>query len=76
MSERRCRICGCTQFNACRGGCWWVADDLCSNCKRDSSETKARRRYRAWLRLAEVAPDLTFRKYLTSPAYAEHRREA
>lgn len=33
MSERRCRICGCTQFNACPGGCWWVADDLCNTCK-------------------------------------------
>jgi hypothetical protein len=34
---------------------------------------KAKRRYHAWLRLSDTAPDLTFREYLTNPAYAEHR---
>lgn len=29
---RVCRICGCTQYNACPGGCYWVTDDLCSQC--------------------------------------------
>lgn len=29
---RKCRICGCTQFHACPGGCYWVTDDLCSQC--------------------------------------------
>lgn len=27
-----CRDCGCTDERACPGGCWWVADDLCSTC--------------------------------------------
>lgn len=33
-----CRVCGCTEDNACAGGCWWVQDpsgdlsDLCSAC--------------------------------------------
>lgn len=27
-----CRACGCTDDSACAGGCWWVADDLCSSC--------------------------------------------
>jgi len=31
-----CRVCGCTEFNACNVGlgdtCHWVADDLCSAC--------------------------------------------
>lgn len=27
-----CRVCGCTELAACPGGCWWVADDLCSRC--------------------------------------------
>lgn len=27
-----CRECGCTNFSACPGGCWWVEDDLCSAC--------------------------------------------
>lgn len=35
--EARCRVCGCTENNACPGGCWWVPDptlqgDLCSAC--------------------------------------------
>lgn len=28
----RCRICGCTDDNACPGGCSWAEDDLCSEC--------------------------------------------
>ena len=30
--ERKCRVCGCTQNNACPGGCYWVEEDLCSQC--------------------------------------------
>jgi len=33
---RICRICGCTQHNACSGGCYWVTDDLCSQCLKFS----------------------------------------
>lgn len=29
-----CRICGCTQTQACPGGCYWVEPDLCSACRR------------------------------------------
>jgi hypothetical protein len=32
---RRCRKCGCTEFNACLVDgvpCWWVEEDLCSAC--------------------------------------------
>lgn len=29
----RCRVCGCTDIQACEGGCWWVEPDLCSACK-------------------------------------------
>lgn len=32
FDERRCRVCGCTDDNACPGGCYWVEDDLCSTC--------------------------------------------
>lgn len=28
----RCRVCGCTQEQGCREGCWWVEEDLCSAC--------------------------------------------
>lgn len=27
-----CEGCGCTEDNACEGGCWWVAPRLCSQC--------------------------------------------
>lgn len=30
--ERTCRVCGCSQFDACPGGCYWVEADLCSRC--------------------------------------------
>jgi hypothetical protein len=29
--DRACRICGCTEYTPCRGGCSWVEEDLCSN---------------------------------------------
>lgn len=29
---RSCRECGCDEFHACPGGCWWVEPDLCSAC--------------------------------------------
>lgn len=31
-APRSCRVCGCTDGLACRGGCSWVASDLCSAC--------------------------------------------
>lgn len=27
-----CAICGCTNDNACEGGCYWVYPNLCSAC--------------------------------------------
>jgi hypothetical protein len=29
---RRCRVCACTDTQACQGGCHWVDVDLCSSC--------------------------------------------
>ena len=29
---RQCRACGCTETDACPGGCSWVELDLCSSC--------------------------------------------
>ncbi|MBQ6274451.1 MAG: hypothetical protein IJK63_09535 [Oscillospiraceae bacterium] len=32
-AQRRCRVCGCTDDNACMPhSCYWVEDDLCSEC--------------------------------------------
>lgn len=28
----RCRVCGCTEADACLHGCCWVEEDLCSVC--------------------------------------------
>ena len=33
---RTCRVCGCTDDNACIGfvsACYWIEPDLCSNCR-------------------------------------------
>lgn len=30
---RKCRVCGCTDDHACPGGCYWVEEDLCSQCE-------------------------------------------
>ena len=30
-----CRHCGCTEFDACDGGCFWVAPGLCSACSAE-----------------------------------------
>ena len=32
LDAPRCRVCGCTDDNACPGGCYWVEEDLCSEC--------------------------------------------
>jgi hypothetical protein len=29
---QQCRQCGCSNFSSCERVCWWVDDDLCSNC--------------------------------------------
>ena len=40
VAEGQCRLCGCTDERACPGGCWWVADDLCSSCWRVLTPTQ------------------------------------
>lgn len=35
---RRCRECGCTDLQACAGGCWWVGPDLCSTCEKKTPQ--------------------------------------
>lgn len=32
--EPQCRVCGCTELEACHGGCHWTAADLCSRCAK------------------------------------------
>lgn len=40
---KKCYICGCTNDNACPGGCVWVESspvDLCTSCQRKAKEGK------------------------------------
>ncbi|MEW9124336.1 MAG: hypothetical protein AB2421_16615 [Thermotaleaceae bacterium] len=34
--RQKCRICGCTWYTPCEGGCYWVEEDLCSACVEKS----------------------------------------
>lgn len=41
---QECRICGCTDLNACvtiNGPCYWIVDGLCSACVDDRLESPA-----------------------------------
>ena len=40
MDEPRCRVCGCTEERPCPGGCYWVADDLCSRCAAEIDDRR------------------------------------
>lgn len=37
-----CRVCGCTDDNACEGGCYWVEENLCSACADKAAIPSAR----------------------------------
>lgn len=39
-SEQQCRVCGCTDSNACLEGCEWIELDLCSNCFTAAQELR------------------------------------
>jgi len=30
--EQKCRVCGCTELDACPGGCSWAEENLCGRC--------------------------------------------
>jgi hypothetical protein len=30
-----CRVCGCSHYNPCEGGCVWAEPDLCSRCAQE-----------------------------------------
>ena len=40
---RKCRVCGCDDFHACPGGCYWAEDDLCSACAGKAEALTKRR---------------------------------
>ena len=41
FEEPTCRVCGCTSYKACPGGCHWIEYNLCSRCKPREEITKA-----------------------------------
>lgn len=41
---RTCRVCGCDDDHACKGGCYWVEPDLCSQCYEKLNTYSIRRR--------------------------------
>lgn len=43
---RVCRVCGCSDNDACLPPCWWVEDDLCSSpsCVGDAAVSAERAR--------------------------------
>jgi len=38
--EKKCRVCGCTENNACEDGCYWVEDNLCSKCEENVQQNE------------------------------------
>lgn len=36
--EYECAYCGCTDDDACEGGCEWIAPNVCSNCADQVAE--------------------------------------
>lgn len=44
MSKKKvptCRVCGCTDEDACEGGCYWVEKDLCSACVETAGRVRS-----------------------------------
>jgi hypothetical protein len=54
--NRQCRICGCTDDEACPGGCSWSQPEICSTCALRQQVADAQ--YLATLRAQERASDL------------------
>lgn len=51
---QQCRICACTQENACPGGCSWVDASLCDRCVLTSYHHAVMPRW-LWKRIKESA---------------------
>jgi len=37
-ANQKCRVCGCDDLHACKGGCYWVEENLCSQCYEKQSK--------------------------------------
>ena len=36
----KCKYCGCDDYHACPGGCFWVEEELCSRCAEEVVKCK------------------------------------
>ena len=57
-AARACRVCGCTNFRACPGGCFWVQADLCSACSTMTAAIPAAKLARLLALLVRAAPQV------------------
>lgn len=53
--EPACRICGCTEFAPCPGGCAWIEQGLCSACADQAAKNGLRRSQAAFFAGYEAA---------------------
>lgn len=37
-----CEVCGCTDYQACEEGCWWVFPTICSTCYDEGARPRQR----------------------------------
>ena len=44
--RRTCRVCGCSEYDPCEEGCYWVDADLCSSCEGEPAAPRFRLRIR------------------------------
>lgn len=52
MTERKCRVCGCTDLQACQVAgvpCCWIEEDLCSACAPVRAVLASEGAGRVWL---------------------------
>ena len=42
IKDNQCKVCGCTDSQACKGGCFWVEKGLCSKCAMKELKKKRR----------------------------------
>ncbi len=83
---RRCRECGCTDIQACPGGCHWVEQDRCSACaqlgatveglKRTAKRIKREQGVQHAKALDLAAQQHGFGNYVHAKRLIEHRARA
>lgn len=72
VAVRQCRICGCTDDEACTGGCSWSQPEICSTCA--ARQAVADEQYLATMRAQQLAAEKQVEQaQLALVALAENR---